>query len=69
MGIMIMTKKVDTKNRIVVPSCWAKAGDLVCYEITKKGNLLVRLVKQKVDKDENEEETILNDNEDSMSNP
>lgn len=59
MGVIKVVKKIDSKNRVVVPSEWGKSGDLVCYEITRGGNLLIK----KVSNDETNKEVSLNDND------
>lgn len=61
MSAIKLIKKVDTKNRVVIPNGWAKSGDYVSFEITRGGNLLIK--KEKTD--EANKETLLNEEEDA----
>lgn len=51
-GIVRNTKKIDSHNRVALPREWCEAGDVVFFEITKSGNLIIRKMKQgNTDKD------------------
>ena len=41
------TKIVDSHYRLVLPREWAKPGDVVYFDITKTGNLIVKKLEKK----------------------
>ena len=45
-GIVRNTKTVDSHRRVALPREWAEAGDVVYFEITKSGNLVVHKIKK-----------------------
>lgn len=54
-GIVRNTKTVDSHRRVALPREWAKEGDVVYFEITKSGNLVVHKTK----KEESDKESSL----------
>ncbi len=44
-GIVRNTKKIDSHNRVALPREWCEAGEVVFFEITKSGNLIIRKIK------------------------
>ena len=54
-GIVRNTKTVDSHRRVALPREWANVGDVVYFEITKSGNLIVHKTK----KEENNKEPSL----------
>ena len=46
MPIVRNTKTVDSHRRVALPKEWACEGDIVYFEITKSGNLVVRKIKR-----------------------
>ncbi len=46
-GIVRNTKKVDNNNRVALPREWCTVGDVVYFEITKSGNLILHKMKNK----------------------
>jgi len=46
------TKIIDSQNRVIIPKEWGKPGDVVYFDITKTGNLIIR----KMEKTEEEKD-------------
>ena len=52
MKLIIKTRKVDSQYRISLPRDWANIGDEVSFSITNNGNLVVKKIKGKTTKNE-----------------
>lgn len=52
MKLIIKTRTVDKQYRISLPRDWANIGDEVSFSITSNGNLVVKKIKGKNNKNE-----------------
>ena len=44
MASLKRVKTIDSRYRVALPREWANCGDLVEFEVTKAGNLLIKKV-------------------------
>ena len=56
MKLIIKTRKVDNQYRISLPREWANIGDELSFSISNNGNLVVKKVKGKTTKNEQQSE-------------
>ena len=56
MKLIIKTRKVDNQYRISLPREWANIGDELSFSVTSNGNLVVKKVKGKNNKNEQQSE-------------
>ena len=52
MKLIIKTRTVDKQYRISLPRDWANIGDELSFSITSNGNLVVKKIKGKNNKNE-----------------
>ena len=52
MKLIIKTRTVDKQYRISLPRDWANIGDELSFSVTSNGNLVVKKVKGKTTKNE-----------------
>lgn len=51
MAIVRNTKIIDSKCRVSLPKEWAKPGDVVYFDITKTGSLIIKKMPGTKDKE------------------